>query len=280
MSQASSLIVTKANGERVPFDGSKLVHSLSRAGAPPDVAERIRQEITQDLHTGISTRRIYQQAFNLLRKYSRPLAAKYKLKRAVRELGPSGYPFEHFVGALLQRHGYEVQVGVQVEGRCITHEVDVLGDKDGHRIAVECKFGATNHKRLDVKVSLYIRSRVQDLIDRWQSEPGGDSRSYQGWIVTNGSFSADAAEYGTCAGLKLMGWNYPRQGNLKDFIEHTGLYPITTLITLTKAEKKELLQQNLVLVQHLHEDPRPLEALQLSPSRLRKTREEIEALCF
>lgn len=273
-------MVTKANGVKVPFEPEKLLNSLAKAGALPDTAQKILEKVSEDMPSGVSTRRIYRHAFNELRKHSRPLAAKYKLKQAVMELGPSGYPFEHFIGELLKRHGYQVTVGVQVEGKCISHEVDVLGDKGSHRIAVECKFGATNNKRLDVKISLYIRSRVQDLVDRWKAEPGGEDRTYQGWIVTNGTFSSDAAEYGVCAGLKLMGWNFPRQGNLKDFIEQTGLYPITTLITLTKAEKKELLKQDVVLVKHLQEKPELLEQMNLSNTRMRKAMEEVEVLCF
>jgi hypothetical protein len=272
------ILITKASGERVPFEPEKMRQSLLRSGALPDTAQRIVAEIEAELQPGISTRKLYQRAFNLLRKHSRPLAAKYKLKRAVRELGPSGYPFEQYIGALLRTQGYTVQVGVQIEGKCVTHEVDVLADKENHRLAIECKFGATPNKRLDVKIPLYIRSRVQDLIDAWQAEPEGDQREYEGWIITNGEFSSDAQAYGVCAGLRLVAWNFPTRGNLKELIEHSGLYPITTLITLTKAEKRHLLDQDIVLVRHLSETPQHLDPLHLSQSRLRKVTEEIDAL--
>jgi len=272
------ILITKASGERVPFEPEKMRQSLLRSGALPDTAQRIVSEVEAELQPGISTRKLYQRAFNLLRKHSRPLAAKYKLKRAVMELGPSGYPFEQYIGALLRAHGYAVQVGVQIGGKCVAHEVDVLAEKDQHRLAIECKFGATRNKRLDVKIPLYIRSRVQDLIDAWQAEPAGDQRQYEGWIITNGDFSSDARAYGVCAGLRLIAWNFPSRGNLKDLIEHSGLYPITTLITLTKAEKKHLLEQDIVLVRHLSENPHLLDPLHLSKSRLRKVTEEIDAL--
>jgi len=272
------ILITKASGERVPFEPAKMRESLMRAGALPETAERIVSEVQTELKPYISTRKLYQRAFNLLRKHSRPLAAKYKLKRAVMELGPSGYPFEQYIGALMRAQGYQVQVGVQVEGRCVMHEVDVLAEKDDRRLAIECKFGATSSKRLDVKVPLYIRSRVQDLFDAWQAQSGGESRQYEGWIITNGDFSSDARAYGVCAGLRLIAWNFPSRGNLKDLIEHSGLYPITTLVTLTKAEKKHLLERDLVLVRHLRDQPQQLEPLHLSKSRLRKVSEEIEVL--
>jgi hypothetical protein len=277
MSQ-SPVLITKVSGQQVPFDPDKMHQSLLRVGALPDTAARIVREIQTDLAPGTSTRKLYQQAFNALRKSSRPLAAKYKLQRAVMELGPSGYPFEQFVGALLRAQGYTVEVGIQLRGKCVSHEVDVLADLGERRVAIECKFGATSTKRLDVKIALYIRSRVQDLIDAWQAQPGGKDRQYEGWIVTNGDFSNDARDYGTCAGLHLIAWNFPSHGNLKDLIEHSGLYPVTTLITLTKAEKKLLLDQDLVLVRHLREQPQALAALQLSKSRQRKVEEEIDVL--
>lgn len=278
MADFSTPLITKSSGEQVPFEPDKMRQSLLRAGALPETATRIVQEIERNLQPGISTRKIYQRAFNLLRKTSRPLAAKYKLKRAVTELGPSGYPFEQFVGALLHAQGYEVQVSVYATGRCISHEVDVLAEKGQTRIAIECKFGATMHKRLDVKVPLYIRSRFQDLVEGWQQEEGGQERDYQGWIVTNGAFTSDAQQYGVCSGLRLIAWNFPERGNLKQLIEHSGLYPITALITLTKAEKRQLLKQDVVLVRHLRDHPEVLTPLDLSSSRQRKLTEEIEEL--
>ena len=48
-----------------------------------------------------------------------------KLKQAIMELGPSGFPFEQFVAELLKCRGYQIKVGVIVEGHCVNHEIDV-----------------------------------------------------------------------------------------------------------------------------------------------------------
>ena len=280
MTQPSPIFIKKASGEKVAFEPQKLLNSLTKAGAVPEVAEVILKQIESELRPGMSTARIYQRAFNLLRKSSRPLAAKYKLKRAVMELGPSGYPFEQYVGALLERQGYKVKVGVTVMGKCVSHEVDVLAEKDNHRLAIECKFGAKAGKRLDVKVPLYIRSRVNDLIDAWREEPGGKDLIYEGWIVTNGMFSGDAQEYGTCSGMTLVSWDFPQHSNLKIRIERSGLYPVTTLVTLTKAEKKILLDKGIILIKSLLDHPHLLESLNVSPTRRKRAQEEIEALCM
>ena len=45
------------------------------------------------------------------------------------ELGPSGYPFERFIGAVMKSMGYQTSVGRIVSGRCVTHELDVIGRK-------------------------------------------------------------------------------------------------------------------------------------------------------
>ena len=42
-------------------------------------------------------------AFNLLKANSKFVAAKYQLKRAIMELGPSGYPFESFISEVLKQ---------------------------------------------------------------------------------------------------------------------------------------------------------------------------------
>ena len=135
-----NIFITKASGEKAPFSIEKLRNSLRRAGAGKKVIKRIETELQQILYQGISTREIYQKAFSLLKKVSTHLAAKYKLKKAILELGPSGYPFERYVGEILKHEGYRVQVGQIVQGHCVQHEVDVVAEKDDQYFMIECKF--------------------------------------------------------------------------------------------------------------------------------------------
>ncbi|MCG7859256.1 ATP cone domain-containing protein, partial [Flavihumibacter sediminis] len=106
--------VTKASGIRVPFNKNKLKQSLLRSGASSQQAEDIANEIVNRLVDNISTKEIYRKAFRLLKDRSRPMAARYKLKRALMELGPSGFPFEQFVAELLTYKGYKTEVGVTI----------------------------------------------------------------------------------------------------------------------------------------------------------------------
>ena len=255
--------VTKASGAVVPFSLKKLRKSLRKAGASPEVVNNIIVEIERDIYPGISTGEIYNRAFQLLQEHSTHLAARYKLKKAIMELGPSGYPFEQFVGALLYRQRFEVQVGAMMEGRCVRHEIDVIATQNRERILVECKYHNQSGFLCDVKISLYVDARFRDLA-AGMSERGEDNR-FQGWIVTNTRFSDDAIRYGECAGLRLVGWDYPSKGSLRDMIDREALYPLTCLTTLTEHEKKLLLDQNLVLCDDLVSREDLLKRIRIAP---------------
>lgn len=156
--------ITKASGEKVPFSEEKLRHSLERSGATESQIDFVVDEVNDLLYEGIPTGKIYRKAYDMLRRRSRSKAARYKLKKAIMELGPSGYPFEHFVGAILEQQGFRSKVGVVVEGKCVTHEIDVLAVKNSKLILVECKFHNRPGVKCDVKVPLYIHSRFRDVV--------------------------------------------------------------------------------------------------------------------
>ena len=110
------ILVTKASGESAAFNSDKLRHSLHRSGASDEVIEDIISEVRKQLFNGITTKKIYQIAFAILRKQSRKSASKYKLKKAIMELGPTGFPFEKYIGELLRAEGYQIKVGQIVKG--------------------------------------------------------------------------------------------------------------------------------------------------------------------
>lgn len=279
MSNPPPLLVTKANGERVPYDAAKLRHSLERAGATPEVSAAIAEAIRPDLQPGISTRTLYRTAFRLLRRRSGRAAGRYRLKQGILDLGPSGFPFEDFVARILEHDGYRVQVRVVVAGRCVRHEVDVIADRDLQHFLVECKYHNVPGRVCDVKIPLYIQARFTDVAERWRSEPGNGDRFHQGWLVTNTRFTSDALQYGQCVGLHLVGWDQPAKGSLRDRIDLSGLYPLTCLASLTRVEKGRLLHEGLVLARDVLARPGVLEQARVpAPRRERVVREAAE-LC-
>lgn len=97
--------ITKMSGEEDYFDELKLINSLERSGASDEAIHYIVRNIKNELFDGITTKDIYKKAFQLLKKTSRPTAARYKLKKAILELGPTGYNFEKFISKLMQYQG-------------------------------------------------------------------------------------------------------------------------------------------------------------------------------
>ena len=276
---ANHINITKASGHKAPFNEGKLKQSLLRSGANSELADEIVSEVMEMLVEGISTRKIYKTALRLLRNTSRPMAARYNLKRAIMELGPSGFPFEQFVGVLLNQQGYRTQVGVIVKGHCVNHEVDVIAEKDNHHFMIECKFHNRQGYICDVKIPLYIQSRFLDVEKQWKQLDGHAEKFHQGWVVTNTRFSEDAAQYGRCMNMNLVGWDYPRNNGLKDWIDSSGLHPVTCLTTLTHREKQELLDKKIVLCKTLHHNYSLLQSIGVNPPRLQKVMDECAALC-
>lgn len=267
--------VKKASGEIVQFDEGKLKRSLFNSGASEELIEKITNTISENLTETTSTRSIYKRAYQLLRTSSQKLAGKYKLKTAILELGPSGYPFEHFVGQLLAYQGYDVEVGIEIQGKCLSHEVDIFAHTGRHLIIGECKHHGNPGYKSDIKVPLYIHSRYNDIIAGLQSN--GENREPECWIITNTRFTTDSEQYGSCYGLKLIAWDFPKKGNLRERVELSGLYPITCLFSLTKREKQILMDEDIVLCQQISANPDLLKPI--DPRKHSKILAECQEIC-
>lgn len=272
-------IIVKSTGEKVPFSKEKIIRSLKGAGASPDHIQHILQEVTANLYEGITTKKIYRMAFNMLREGSRHLAARYHLKKAIMELGPSGFPFEIYFSEILNHQGYTTKVGQILQGKCINHEVDVVAEKDNTVFMVECKYHNQAGKFSDVQVPLYIHSRFKDIESQWLTNKSYKDKTHKGWVVTNTRFSIDAINYGTCVGLNLLSWDYPLNASLKILIDSLGLYPITCLTSLTKVEKQRLLDKKVVLCKDLLNNKHILEICAVKETRIHTVLKETEQLC-
>ena len=274
-----SVNVTKASGEQEPYDESKLRYSLASAGADGQIIDYIAGAISDMLYDGISTKKIYKEAFRLLKNYSNRSAGRYKLKEAILELGPTGYPFEKFVGELFNRLGYTTEVSVIVEGDCVSHEIDVIAEKDKEHFMIECKFHNRKGHTCNVKIPLYIQSRFKDVETKWSSRPGHENKYHRGWVVTNTRFTDDALQYGECIGLKLLSWDYPKNEGLKDLIGRVNLHPIACISTLSKNEKQQLLKKEIVFCMQLCEDEKTLNQLGLHPRKKNQVLKEARDIC-
>jgi hypothetical protein len=161
------------------------------------------------------------------------------VKKAILALGPDGRNFETFVYRLFQAMGYQAKVRETVQGKCITHEIDVTLEKDRKRFMVECKFHNSLAMKCTIQTALYTYGRFLDVDAAYDLECP--------YLVTNTRFSSEVVKYADCISMKLIGWRYPEQGGLEDLIERYRLYPIT-MLDLRKSEIRTLLGSDVVLV--------------------------------
>ncbi|NND77022.1 MAG: ATPase [Flavobacteriales bacterium] len=271
--------IIKSNGERVFFNRKKLFNSLIRSGTTRDLANEITDMVSGSIKEGDSTDQIYKNAFQILKKETLSTAANYSLKKAILELGPTGYPFEKFVGALLNYQGFVTQVGVIVKGYCVNHEIDVVAEKNNEHFMIECKFHSEKGRYCSVKIPLYIRSRFLDVERIWRSQKGHSQKFHQGWIFTNTRFSTDAIQFGECMELKMISWDHPANESLKKRIDDSGLHPITCLTGISMKEKKKILDKNIVLCLELKKNSSVLKEIGLSKDRMHKVLNELNDLC-
>ena len=220
---------------------------------------------------------VYRRAFMMLRREGRATAARYSLRRALFEFGPSGHPFEDFVSELFKSEGWDVQPRQILQGKCVPHEVDIYAFRGGENVIGELKYHNDPGYKTDVKVALYVRSRLHDI---WEGEAhkSGKTKIDYGYLITNTKFTSQAVDYAECSNLKLLGWSYPHNGSLYDRIIASGLYPITALTSLRKAEKRLLIDKNISTTELLRDNRELLRELHISPERMGYIMAEIESL--
>jgi hypothetical protein len=235
--------VKKASGEIETFSEEKVRSSLQRAGANDDLINQIVNQIKLQLYEGIPTRKIYRQIFALLKKENLPIWQKYNLKEAIMALGPSGYPFEKFVAGILAHYDYQTQINQIIQGKCVSHEIDIVVQKDNQRLMVECKFHNRAGLKTDIKVALYTYARYLDVSQNAQFTGA--------WLITNTKVTSEAVDYARCVGLKITSWDYPDEASLRLLINKSGLHPITCLNNLSPAELNRLLQEGTVFCHDL-----------------------------
>lgn len=268
--------IIKADGQRVRFSVNKLIRSLRRSGAPRGLAKEIAHNVARTVTDGMSTKHIYREAKKQLKQHREiNTLNRYSLKEAIHALGPTGFPFEQFLGALLKEHGYTTKTGVVMKGKCVSHEIDVVAKKVDEVALIEAKFHNQPGAVTDVKVPLYIHSRFRDVT----ANVLGDTTHYRPWIVTNTKFSKDAITYGSCNGMHLVGWRYPETGGLEYLVESTGLQPVTCLSSLSQADKQFLLKKGVVLCKTLLEQDHILASMQIPKAKQRRILNEVRGLC-
>ena len=275
MSNHPSIKVLKASGEYEPFSEEKVKSSLKRAGVEKKLIVKIIKYVKGELYNGITTKEIYTHVFALLRKTKSPLAAKYNLKRAIMQLGPSGFPLEKFVAGILSHQGYQTKVNQIVQGKCVSHEIDVIVQKGNEAFMVECKFHNRPGIKSDIKVALYTHARFLDVKESWTETTKHKHKFHQAWLVTNTKVTSAAKTYAKCIGLKVISWDYPADSSLRLLIEKSDLHPITCLNSLSQGEKRKILENGIVFCRDFIEKKIDF----LPPHLIEKAKKEAREVC-
>lgn len=269
--------ITKADGNTEEFNPKKLISSLKKAGARPNEVAHIVHNIESSLQEGMKTQMIYQRAFEMLRESADPVAAKYSLRRAVFGLGPTGFPFEDFLGKIFEAEGYKTRRRLTLRGKCAIHEIDLAAYSPSHSFVAEAKFHARPGIKSDLQVAMYSYARYLDLESaRICTEDVCGIISLA--VITNTKFSQAAIQYANCTGIDLLSWDYPKKNSLHEKIERLGLYPITVLTHLSGGQKQQLLQDGIILCTEIMHKPQVLQRLRLSSNKIDAVLREITSL--
>lgn len=262
--QNHQIIITKASGETQQFSIHKLERSLRNAGADETTRETIVQDIEQWVHHGVTSKMIYKRAFSLLRKHEPKSSVRYRLKQAILELGPSGYPFEQLMGQLFRAYGFQAEVGKVLQGWSITHEMDVIATKQNEQHLVECKYHKEQGKSVSIQVPLYVKSRVEDIVTERSLQKEYKGFTFTPWVITNTKFSSDSIKFSEKNQIKLLAWDYPQNRGMKMLLEKYKLFPITILRSINVDEKKMLLKAGCVSIKQFHKEEKWKEMLNIS----------------
>lgn len=244
--------ITKKNGTHELFDEEKVKKSFLNAGADTNTAVSTVNSIKNSLRNYIQTKDIYGQAVKQLAKKQPSVALKYTLKKAIMDLGPTGYVFEKYMAKILKEYGFKTQVSCFVPGFCVDHEVDVVAEKDGEHYMIECKYHNDLDIGCDIKIALYVQGRFQDIKKSCEANLNNYNLK-EGWLATNTKVTSEVIKYANCVKLRVIAWHYPKEQNLEYFIENKKLYPVSILQGLNNQQKIILFNQNTITIQDLLE---------------------------
>lgn len=267
-----NLYVLNSGGDKESFSPQKVYRSARRVGASRKLAQQIVEAIETEAYPGMKTSEIFQRVENFLHREAPAAAVRFNLKEGMRRLGPSGFPFEKFVGEVFKRLGFAVELNLYLPGFCLgDYEIDFLAQKDNLVYVGECKYRNVAGEKVHTDDVLANHARFLDLL----KGPYFKSRSFKGcqirpMMVTNEKFTARAIAYCFCQGIELLGWKHPKGRGLESLIEEKNLYPLTILSSLKGYLKDVLVSRNIMLVEDLLKtDPETFSRrLKLSPKHL------------
>ncbi len=202
----SKIFVINNLGERELFSPQKLFKSAKRSGADKELADKVVSIIASHVKNNDTTADIYKLMKALLLKEEKSVGIKFSLKEAIRKLGPTGYPFEIYMGELFARYGFKTKIETFIKGKCVDYEVDFQAEKDKNMYLSECKFHDDISSRVDINVILIAYAGFLDMKEgRYCSLYEANGGKIKRLVVTNTKFTNKAIKYANCYGIDLLG---------------------------------------------------------------------------
>ncbi len=258
-----SLYVINSRGEKRLFSSHKVYRSAKRAGASSTLAKEIAGIIKKEVFPGINTSDIFKSVKQLLSKEDNRSAIKFSLKAGMRKLGPTGFPFEKYVGEIFKKLGFRVKINQYLPGRCLSnYEIDFVAQKDNLIYIGECKYRNLSGERVHSKDALANFARFIDILNGSYFK----TKRYRTFkirtlMATNTKFTNQARRYSQCMDVKLLGWRAPKNKGLEYLIEKHRLYPITILPSLSKRLIDIFIAERMMLAE---------DVLRISPQKFSK----------
>ena len=239
--------VIKFNGENEPFSNEKVYRSARRVGASEQLAREISKTIEKESYSGIKTSQIFSQVKKKLKQETPRAALRFNLKKAIRRLGPTGFPFEKYVGQVFSNQGFKVMLNQEIPGACGSYEIDFLAQKNNFSYIGECKYRNLRKGRVHSRDALANYARFLDI----GKGSFFKNKKTKSLLVTNTKFTSKVIKYSKCVQVELLGWRFPKDKGLEHLIESQKLYPITILPGLNKYLSEIFSQKGIMLAKDL-----------------------------
>ena len=246
-----SLYVINSKGDKELFSLQKVYRSARWAGASKELSRKIAKVVEKETYPGIRTSEIFKKVKRLLHQKTPGAALRFNLKEGMRKLGPTGFPFEKFIGEIFRKLDFKVGINQHLPGSCLRdYEIDFLAEKGNLIYIGECKYRNFPGERVHSKDALASYARFLDILNG----PFFKTKKYRDFkiktiLVTNTKFTNRAKNYSDCVGIKTLGWKVPRNKGLEYLIEKEKLYPVTILPSLNKYLKDVFVFEKIMLVE-------------------------------
>ncbi len=245
----SGVHIINSRGEKEIFSFQKVYKSALMAGAGKGLAREVAGTIQADVFPEMKTSDIYKRVRGLLAKKNSKSSLRFSLKKAIKKLGPTGFPFEKYIGKIFEELGFDVKLNQLLSGKCVAgYEIDFLAEKDNTIYIGECKYRNLQSNRIHTNIVLANQARFLDILNGSLLMSGKyknfDKKTI---IVTNTKFTSRARQYAKCVDTELLGWKEPRNNGLENIIEKQKFYPITILPSLKSHVRHAFVSEKMML---------------------------------